>query len=533
MKKFYDIHMHVFNLNHPSLSAFLQRTDLIDSFFKTKNSKAKLVAIPKSFWRGFCKVSRYVVITMYILAVIALFIIAIRGKGDCVYVNRYTVYLLIVIALLPVILFSVIIFTIIFAINKVPSDKNKFNIKEIGRHLVYFALSLPLVKDILKKAMRTITFFEIPLEYQFLVLDYYLKSEMKIKDKKQIMIGNKAYDKIVLCPLVIDFGRKGISEGLFYQYTPKTPVANQIGDLFYAIKTYYRFDVKVEDGKMKLVERKNGLEESKHEKLFEIYPFMGIDTQNYDTWEDIETILDKYFKEFGKDDSETRREKLFEKMGNLDCNMYRDNLNGQTNKESTEYSFAFAGIKLYPQLGFDPYPKNSKELDKVKKLYQYCIERRIPITTHCSDGGYKTGDNDDLTSPLGRWGKVLKEFKSLTLNFAHFGSQQDKEDTEWRKAIIELAKECPNVYTDIACNDMSKEYYSELEETLTNKCNNEPEKELYKKVLYGSDFSINMLVTVSKSYNQCLETFIDAELSHQADLCERNPERFLFGGEIQ
>jgi len=381
-------------------------------------------------------------------------------------------------------------------------------------------MKLVFTLPIIKKVTQTLSFFEIPLEYQFLVLDYHLKDEMKMNDKKQLIVGNNAYDKIVLCPLIMDFGRKNISEGLFYKYTPKSPIANQVGDLLYAIRTYYRFDVMVKDNKMFLTDEID-LEDGKREKLFEIYPFMGLNTQNYDKWEDIEKVLKNYFDDFKKDDAaQERRNKLWKKMGKLDSNMY--------NKTDGYYFNIFAGIKVYPQLGFDPYPKNSKELYKVKRLYKYCIDKRIPITTHCSDGGFKSGNNDKLTSPLTKWKNVLEteEFKTLTLNFAHFGSQKDKQ-TEWQDAIIELTKQYPNVYTDISCNDMSEKYYKDLENLFTNK-----NPQLHERVLFGSDFSINMLVTDAKSYNEYLETFVDYQLPHQTDMCENNPERFLFGGEI-
>jgi len=467
--------MHAFNLSHPGLSVFLQRSDLIDSLFKsTPDDKSKR----KSFAK---------------------------------WLRKILVYLLIVTGIIILIPFLIILspFILIFG-------------KKIIKSLVQIAFNFKCIKSFIGKAMRTLTFFEIPLEYQFLVLDYYLKQKMEYrKDEQQIFIGRTPYKKIVLCPLVIDFGRKNIQDGVFYKLTPKTPVANQVGDLLYAIRTYCRFEVDVNGDKMRLSKEIPDWEDHKTEKLFEIYPFMGIDPANYDDWNEIEKLLDKYFAEFEKNDSpKIRRERLLKKMGRVDSNIYN---------HSDGYCNIFAGIKVYPQLGFDPYPTNSKEYAKVKGLYLYCIAKRIPITTHCSDGGYKVAENNHLTMPFGKWKKVLeqKEFEELTLNFAHFGSQSGKQ-TEWRDAIIELTKKYPNVYTDISCNDTTEEYYNNL-----GKLFNDSNPQLHEKVLFGSDFSINLLVTESHSYNYYLEAFADAELSHKADLCERNPERFLFGGEIE
>jgi len=378
-----------------------------------------------------------------------------------------------------------------------------------------------------EQVSNTLFFYEIPLEYQFLVLDHFLQSgsPKALNENKQIVIDDKAYEKIVLCPLVIDFGYKGIQknekDGIVYNLTPKRPIVNQIGDLLYAIRTYYRFNLVIdpESKKMDLSKEIPDFEANKHQKLFEIYPFMGLDTRNY-TLKQVKIMLEKYFKNFTKEESaETRRKRLFEKMGKLDSNMYVST--------PDYYTDIFAGIKLYPQIGFDPYPNNSaadpEALDKVQYLYQFCIERRIPIVSHCSDGGYKVGDYDPLTSPEGKWKKVLADYPNLTIDFAHFGSQKTKE-ISWRNAIINLIKNYPNVYTDISCNDATPEYYIELEKLFDGK-----HPALHEKVMYGSDFSINLLVTKIKSYNDYLKPFLDAKLSYKNNLCAFNPQKFLFG----
>ena len=374
-----------------------------------------------------------------------------------------------------------------------------------------------------------LSFFEIPLEYQFLVLEHFLKAgtPKMVNEKKQIEINGNRYDKMVLCPLVIDFGYKNITKSIFYNLTPKRPVTNQVGDLLYAIRTYYRFNLEIKDKKMCLSEEIDNFQERKREKLFEIYPFMGLDTRNY-TLKDIKKMLTKYFCNFNKNElGKTRRKRLFTKMGKLDSNMYRDD---------SEYADIFAGIKLYPQLGFDPYPDEKEEKKKVELLYNFCSKRRIPMITHCSDAGFKVGNYDHLTSPEGKWKEALEEHKKLTLNFAHFGAETKSKNREWRNAIIALTKQYPNVYTDISCNDTTPEYYKELDALFHPQRNKKakympagPNPELYKKILFGSDFSINLLASKVNSYNEYLKAFQVSKLSHKDYLCEFNPERFLFG----
>ena len=380
-------------------------------------------------------------------------------------------------------------------------------------------------KDIVANCL---SFFEIPLEYQFLVLEHFLKSGKPkvINHQNQIEIGNIRYGKILLCPLVIDFGYKNITNSIFYNLTPKRPITNQVGDLLYAIRTYYRFNLEIEGKKMRLSGEIPNYQERKHEKLFEIYPFMGLDTRNYNK-DEVKALLNKYFCNFSKTESrETRRARLFEKMGKLDSNMYRD---------AGEYADIFAGIKVYPQLGFDPYPDNPNELEKVKLVYDFCIDKRIPIVTHCSDAGFKVGDYDVLTSPEGKWKKVLKDYPELTLNFAHFGAESKSEHREWRNAIIALTHKYPNIYTDISCNNAKPDYYNEIENLFhpdpkKKKKNTPPipNPELHKKILFGSDFSINLLASKVDSYNEYLKAFIDAKLTHKENLCEKNVEKFLF-----
>lgn len=120
---------------------------------------------------------------------------------------------------------------------------------------------------------------------------------------------------------------------IHYDLKSKT-IVNQTIDMFNGIHDY----------KTRL--RKNGKPE--------IYPFLEI-TQRGDQYDlnYIKTkIFDKYFSDFETVD---RREKMINNMGAFDGNI--DN---------------FSGIKLYPPLGFDPWPDpklDAKEHEKVLLIY--------------------------------------------------------------------------------------------------------------------------------------------------------------------
>jgi len=104
----------------------------------------------------------------------------------------------------------------------------------------------------------------------------------------------------------------------------------------------------------------------------------------------------------------------------------------------------FAGVKLYPPLGFDPWPTTStEEMAKVRYLYGYCSEKAIPITMHVSDGGFIAVPNsEELTSPR-KWQAVLHAYPHLKVNLAHMGHQAKKKwglfpKREWQEIVLDL-----------------------------------------------------------------------------------------------
>lgn len=212
----------------------------------------------------------------------------------------------------------------------------------------------------------------------------------------------------------------------------------------------------------------------------------------------------------------------------------------------------FYGIKLYAPNGYSPADP------LLMSLYEYCEQHAIPITAHCSQGGfasfaktvniqgliyqnariqeyngnltfkhYKVTDKERvhekaqmLNHPL-LWEKVLEKYPNLTLNLAHFGCSGDSD--EWSQHIIRLMKKYPNLYTDLSCvadnatlDYMYKTYYSVAEPAIK------------KRFLYGSDFYLNMLfIDNMKEYvSQFEKRFSAAEMK---EIAETNPRKFLSG----
>lgn len=210
----------------------------------------------------------------------------------------------------------------------------------------------------------------------------------------------------------------------------------------------------------------------------------------------------------------------------------------------------FYGIKLYTPNGYSPADP------MLMTLYEYCEKHAIPITAHCSGGGfasfaktvniqgliyqnnmvkkqygnitfnhYRMTDKERvhekaqmLNHPL-LWEKVLEQYPHLTLNLAHFGSSVGTE--EWSEHIIRLMKLYPNLYTDFSCisdestlSNMYHTYYSQAAPSIKS------------RFLYGSDFYLNMLfIDNMKQYiHQFENVFSPAEMKEIAEL---NPRKFL------
>lgn len=389
--------------------------------------------------------------------------------------------------------------------------KRKWTIAMLASPLAPIATTL--FKGKVKKVENLFSLMENDIADFFLIMEYFLKNWL---DSSPLNIGNTTYNKIVLTPLMMDFGCKDIKSDSFYNIAPKKPIVEQVVDVFNGIKKYCENELQIETKKY--------ISKKKEDKLFEIYPFLGINTKNYEPEDKnaspelyVKALLNKYFKDYNHD-----RESLFKNMGGFDGNI--DNMG----------SNFFAGIKVYPPLGFDPWPEDENELARVKCLYQYCCDKKIPITTHCSEGGFALDNSaEDYTSPA-KWKTVLAnpKFEKLRLNFAHFG-RQDKilrliPKKEWENIILELIATKENVYADFSYRGCDDGYYNDLKKLIDRQSDKD---RLKQRILFGSDFMINLLDI--DSYNQYINGFVDKEnpitTDDRALFCSTNPERFLFG----
>lgn len=360
--------------------------------------------------------------------------------------------------------------------------------------------------------------------------DYLLQMEEDLQKRvwgKGICIPNseETYEKVFLTPLLMDFALRGNEKKnskLVYSVRWK-PMADQVRDVCLGIADYYREK-----------------ESKKEVPMLEVHPFMGINPLIYnldpngDDSQTLNQVLDKYFLNFtGAESCSVRRERILA-------------YNWRTFKGDLDAlgPDVFLGIKVYPPTGFNPWPMNNKEQTdmipnagwkKLRDFYSYCVAKNIPVTTHCSNGGFLTDPAyKDFADPA-RWAKVLEEYPKLRLNLAHLGhDDRDNEDMtglfsekSWRRAAADLACKYDNVYVDISYRGVKPGYYEELGklfESLTDPV----QKRLEDKIIFGSDFMINLMAI--DSYSKYMQNFMSSSLGVvlMDKFCNKNPESFLF-----
>jgi hypothetical protein len=386
-------------------------------------------------------------------------------------------------------------------------------ISRLAPKLVLSELEAPSPGRVEERLINLLTVMENNIEDFFILMEYFLKNRAPVPAPNGIIsLGDREFDTILLTPLIVDFGYKHIKYKTFYNMALGKPVVGQTVDVLNAIRKYCTHEV---------VPRLGSTQEGATVPrvspcLFEIYPFLGINPRNYELGKMTE-LLHRCF-----DGYTGRKDDLHANMGSF------------TGAIDEVASNVFAGIKLYPPLDFDPWPRRkSCERDKVEALYRFCESRQIPITAHCSDLGFTVANKADAYTNPRKWRKVLKHYCGLKLNLAHFGDQRKMfgfiPRHKWRESIIDLILTYDKVYTDISCLAFDKDFYNTFDDLLQS---HEADRDkLSQRILFGSDFMINLMW--ANSYNEYLDLFIKTKTKHMGDrekvlFCNGNPARFLF-----
>jgi predicted TIM-barrel fold metal-dependent hydrolase len=151
------------------------------------------------------------------------------------------------------------------------------------------------------------------------------------------------------------------------------------------------------------------------------------------------------------------------------------------------------GLKFYPSMGILPTD------DRLRRVFDYCQDSRIPVITHCSVGGAGVRGSArnfaDLSSPL-KWLDVLVRLARrgssgmFRLCLAHFDSLESKDNVSWCDEIIQMMQsfngaQGVEVYSDIAFDVVTNRGARKIYESNVKRVQT---LGLAKRVLFGSDW---------------------------------------------
>lgn len=207
----------------------------------------------------------------------------------------------------------------------------------------------------------------------------------------------------------------------------------------------------------------------------------------------------------------------------------------------------FAGIKLYPPLGFSPLD------ERLTPLWEWTEAKQIPIMVHCSRGGvYFRGKSsevhwpdkkalhtrfsssndawtDHLSDPAG-YRDILQQYPDLKLCLAHMGGHDACKDwlsepwpnhlsqSNWLTVILGLIKEFPNVYTDISYVGFEVAVHPVIHALVRDSV-------IGKRILLGSDFYMVQRDVTEREFSLRIRSLLSEEEFRQVSLS--NPQQFL------
>ncbi|MBM4153831.1 MAG: hypothetical protein FJ221_02220 [Lentisphaerae bacterium] len=201
----------------------------------------------------------------------------------------------------------------------------------------------------------------------------------------------------------------------------------------------------------------------------------------------------------------------------------------------------FVGVKLYPSLG---YPLDSPDM---RRVYDHCLAKELPITLHCNSGGFTPADEEywKYADPA-EWKRLLgadARYRALRICFGHFGGDDVLADAHpftgksWTAAITELMKAPGSqVYADVSYHtaamgggkgsDKEVNYFRNLRDLLTDGV-------VRERLLFGTDHWMVRVRCAPGSYWHYFRTRLRHYMGDGAGsaawdaMTQTNPARFL------
>ena len=226
--------------------------------------------------------------------------------------------------------------------------------------------------------------------------------------------------------------------------------------------------------------------------------------------------------------------------------------------EEAVHHLGYAGIKMYPAMGFDPRPDRDSSLepppagvsikDNLIALYEFAGDHNLPIITHCSPGGsYKCMvDRKKKYKAIWRFTEPSNFLEiahqyGLRICFAHMGGKVDHRTqkemaTQWQNQIINLIRYTHSwnsegrLYADQSygiSHVINKKNKRRLHIENTKRHLDDPAVDEY--ILFGTDWPLGLYKYTEKNYLDCYRGENGLTPEQQDKYFSDNIARFLFG----
>ena len=152
-------------------------------------------------------------------------------------------------------------------------DRMKISLGTFLFAIPFVGKALPSLFKVDDRAMNLLAIMETELGDNILQMEEDLMRNLGWCNGPIVTGSDKPmqYDKIVLTPLIMDFGLKNYEKADTLYKIRWKPITSQVLDICLGIKYYYKYR-----------DTHSLLGANSTTPLFEIYPFMGINTKNYE-----------------------------------------------------------------------------------------------------------------------------------------------------------------------------------------------------------------------------------------------------------
>lgn len=173
----------------------------------------------------------------------------------------------------------------------------------------------------------------------------------------------------------------------------------------------------------------------------------------------------------------------------------------------------FAGVKLYPPMGFrpiansgavtwaaDPGFGDASAFDgPLTALYAWCAANEVPVKAHANNSIAAGVDTGALADPAG-WQPVLdrQDWQGIHLNLAHFGGFEETAPnsavggTDWEDTLIAMIQRYQNLYFDLSywteATNGDAEQRLRVMQRMEKLLSAHPK--MIERMMYGSDWSM-------------------------------------------